>query len=244
MLRAIVALLGVTYRFRIVEGAEHLQPILVGHEPRVITLWHNRLIPGITFLLRHLVRKGANLITLASLSGDGELIARVLEGWGIEVVRGSSSRGGIDAMRRLHGLIRDRRASVVLTPDGPRGPLYEFKLGGVMLARTTPASILPLGLAARRFVTIRSWDRMLVPWPFTTIAAVVGEPIPVERQHPRRELESLRQQIESTQSILTRRAEAYLGVRDASEDDLPVVEGFGGDDSAARSEPTSEGTAP
>ena len=104
-----------------------------------------------------------------------------------------------------------------MIPDGPRGPRYQFKIGVVILAQLAQAPILPMGMAAKRFLVIPSWDRLILPWSFSRIALVVGEPQEVPRQLGTEELETERQRLEVLLSELTRQAEEALGVGDPAD---------------------------
>ena len=124
--------------------------------------------------------RGRRISVLVSQSKDGELIARTVARLGIDSSRGSSSRGGIAGMRSLL-----RKAAegwdIAFTPDGPRGPLREVQPGVILAAASTGLPILPVAIAASRAKLLRSWDRFMVPLPFSTVHFVYGEPLAVER---------------------------------------------------------------
>lgn len=136
----------------------------------IYALWHGRM-----WLLaaRYPVR-GVGI--LVSLSEDGELISRVLRRLDLVPIRGSSSRGGEEALRELTQWVRGGH-SVALTPDGPRGPRHVTRMGAVALAARTGVPIHPLGAAASRAWTLRSWDRFQVPVPGARGVIVVGPPL-------------------------------------------------------------------
>lgn len=143
-------------------------------EPLIFIPWHGRLLP------LGYVHRGQGVHGLASRSADGEYIARLLQHWGFGMVRGSSSRGGDIAYREL---IRTVRAghSVAVTPDGPRGPREKIKTGVIQLAQVTGAPLMPVAAAASRAWWFVSWDRFLVPKPFSRLYVAYGEPIHVPR---------------------------------------------------------------
>ena len=144
------------------------------------------------------------------------MVTRVCKRWGIHTVRGSASRGGLAAMRGVHKAITRRGSSPIMIPDGPRGPIYEFKVGVAVLAQTSRAPILPIGVAAKRFWRLRSWDRIIVLWPFTRVAMVVGEPQPVSRDLSSQELEAERARLEGLLDELTLQAEEAVGAVDVA----------------------------
>jgi lysophospholipid acyltransferase (LPLAT)-like uncharacterized protein len=150
-----------------------------------------------------------------SRSRDGEHIARVLArlGYG-ESPRGSSTRGGAEALR---GLLRCLRAGgvVAILVDGPRGPARVAKPGAVAAARLAGAPIVPVVLAARPCLRFASWDRMLLPLPFARVRVDYGEPLRVPREAPEFEAEAARARLEEQLVSLTGRLDAEIsGGRD------------------------------
>src|SRR5437879_11760815 len=137
------------------------------------------MVPWINERLR--ARHGARAATvLASRSRDGEIVARYLSRFGLDSVRGSTSRGGREAGRALVAAVR-RGRDIAVVPDGPRGPRGQLQPGVVTLAALTGAPIVPLAVAARPALRLRSWDAFMIPWPFARCAVVFGPPIPVAR---------------------------------------------------------------
>ncbi|MCP3958702.1 MAG: lysophospholipid acyltransferase family protein [bacterium] len=211
--RWVMLALGRTWKIEIVEGREHLDALLAEPRPVILSFWHNRAFTS-SFFFFDLHRKGLLDITLlASQSRDGELVTRVFRRWGIHTVRGSASRGGRQALRAIHRAITRGGSSPIMIPDGPRGPLYQFKVGVAVLAQTSKAPILPFGFAARKYWTLGSWDRLIVPRPFTRLAVTIGEPQFVDRGLSSEELEAERQRLQELLDDLTRRAEASVGAR-------------------------------
>ena len=135
-----------------------------------MAFWHGRILPA-TYYFRD-----RGIVVMTSENFDGEWIARIIERFGFETSRGSSSRGGIKALLQLK---RDMAAgkSAGFTVDGPRGPARVAQPGAVWLAKTTGNPVLPFHLEASRYWTIGSWDRTQIPRPFTTVSIVVGEPL-------------------------------------------------------------------
>lgn len=207
LLRWVVEGLGASCRLRVVAGEEHLEALIAAPRPVIFSFWHEGALLSTAFLRHRLHGRGIDLTVLASSSKDGELVATLAAQWGIRTVRGSSSRGGREALRGVYRAVVHHNTSPVVIPDGPRGPRRELKDGVIALAQMTKAPIVPLAFAAGRSSTLRSWDRMQVPWPLTKIAVVVGAPHEVpralspkafetERQTLCELLEGLRQQAE------------------------------------------------
>lgn len=164
----------------------------------ILAFWHRHL------LLMPYAYQGRRISVLISQSQDGELIARTVGRLGIDSSRGSSSRGGIAGMRSLL-----RKAAegwdIAFTPDGPRGPLREVQPGVILAAAATGLPIQPVAIAASRAKLLRSWDRFLVPLPFSTVHVVYGEPLSVER----------RGDLEQVAAELKRRLEGVEGAAEA-----------------------------
>lgn len=136
-------------------------------------LWHNRLLLLPSILRRFFPdRNGAALI---SASRDGALLADLVQRFGYGVVRGSSSRKGAVAMLQLAEILSAHK-DVVITPDGPRGPAYEIGPGIVFLAQQTRAPVLPLNIEYSSYWRLKSWDRFILPRPFSTVRVLIGQP--------------------------------------------------------------------
>ncbi|MFP6765124.1 MAG: lysophospholipid acyltransferase family protein, partial [Planctomycetaceae bacterium] len=128
-------------------------------------------------------------VALVGAHNDGSYVANILKSVGIPAVRGSSSRGGAAALRRL--IDETAGCHVVMTPDGPRGPRRELKPGLTYLAAKTGKSIAPTAFACSRPWRIQgSWTDLMVPAPFSTVVAMVGTPIEIPRKASREELEA------------------------------------------------------
>ena len=160
-----------TLRFQIEDRAH-----VVGAPPNeryIGALWHNRLLLFPFVLKRYLPeRRGAALI---SASRDGAILADLIERFDFEVVRGSSSRKGASAMRQLAEVIASGR-DVVITPDGPRGPAYELGQGIIFLAQQSGAAVVPVNMEFSSCWRVKSWDRFILPKPFSTVRVIFGLP--------------------------------------------------------------------
>jgi lysophospholipid acyltransferase (LPLAT)-like uncharacterized protein len=172
-----VNLLARTWSWEMV-GDKHL-PSASG--PVVYAFWHGCLYPCGHYLARTLGECGLPAAAFISLSRDGEITARMATGRGLRVVRGSTSKAGLEGLRRLHRAMVREGVSVLTAPDGPRGPAGSAQPGAVILAQTAGAPLVPLACAASSAWRLGSWDRLLIPKPFARVAVVVGEPARVER---------------------------------------------------------------
>jgi lysophospholipid acyltransferase (LPLAT)-like uncharacterized protein len=187
-------LLAATLRLRREEKS--VAPLLAAGAPLIYVVWHARLL-----LLPYLYRK-RGLWVLISRSEDGAMIADLVRRFGFVTVRGSSSRGGAGGLLSLARAIR-RGHSVVIVPDGPRGPREVLKPGAVSLARLTGAHVVPAALGASSEWRARSWDEFRIPKPFSRCVMRFGDPIVVPRDLDPAGQESARKEIEAALSALT-----------------------------------------
>jgi len=164
----LIALWRATLRIRLV-GREHRDAIERAGRPVLHAIWHQRMVAGI-FRFPY-----EGVVTMASRSRDGDVIAGFLFWWGYRVVRGSSSRGGSEALAEMVAALKGTTRGAALTPDGPRGPARRCKTGILRLAEAVDAPIMPVGASSTRPRFLRSWDRYLVPMPFSRCAVVFGE---------------------------------------------------------------------
>jgi lysophospholipid acyltransferase (LPLAT)-like uncharacterized protein len=155
----------------------------IAERPVIFCLWHNRLALSMAtyrlYVRKH--RPTHPLAALVSASKDGALLAAILERFGVQPVRGSSSRRGPQALLELTSWA-ERGYDLAITPDGPRGPRNVVQEGVISLAQLTGLSIVPMGYRARRKFTFSSWDRFQLPAPFTVCEMVFEAPIQVARE--------------------------------------------------------------
>jgi lysophospholipid acyltransferase (LPLAT)-like uncharacterized protein len=136
-------------------------------------LWHNRLLIFPLVLRRFFPnRHGSALI---SASRDGDLLSDAIHRFDYDVVRGSSSKLGARGLLRLSNVLA-KGEDVVITPDGPRGPVYELGPGMIFLAQKTGAAVLPMNMEYSGCWRVKSWDRFIIPKPFSKVRIIIGQP--------------------------------------------------------------------
>jgi lysophospholipid acyltransferase (LPLAT)-like uncharacterized protein len=170
--------------------------------PILFALWHGRMFLSIQ------AHRHEAIVTMASRSKDGEIIAGWLERNGYSVVRGSSTRGGSEALREMVRRIR-AGANAALTVDGPTGPPRRAQPGILQLARLTGAWILPITSSSARPRFLRSWDRYLLPLPFSKNVVLYGEPFPVESGDTE---ETVQRRLETALDDATAEADRLAGI--------------------------------
>ena len=160
---ALVWITGLTWRFEVI-AEDGVIPVLFGQlpGPEIYCFWHQCVLPCTVYFRK------SRAVILISRSFDGELITRILLKFGFGAVRGSSSRGAREGLLGLKRIIENGRTAI-FTADGPRGPIYQTKMGPIKLAQSTGAPIGAFHLEPEHAWTINSWDRFLVPKPFTRI---------------------------------------------------------------------------
>jgi lysophospholipid acyltransferase (LPLAT)-like uncharacterized protein len=182
----LLSIVGRTWRFEVIaeEGAE---PRIFGQGagPEIYCFWHQCVLPCAVYYRT----TGATI--LISRSFDGELITRTLRLFGFDAVRGSSSRGAREGLLGLKDVIESGRPAI-FTADGPRGPIYETKMGPIKLAQLTGAPIGAFHLQPQRAWVMNSWDKFLVPKPFTRIVVSWAQWTRVPADTPEERFESKR----------------------------------------------------
>ncbi len=158
-----------------IRGEEFLTEPHAGDRPVLVGFWHGRLLYGAWFL------RSYGTTTLVSHSRDGEIIARILQGWGLTTIRGSSRKGSDTALRRMMRAMEQPQALMAITMDGPIGPPRVAKPGSLALAVKKKAVLIPMsGSASRNWTFTKSWDQFQLPKPFGRIVIQFGPPITIE----------------------------------------------------------------
>ncbi len=193
----------ITVRCRFRERSEFFAPNAPG--PAIFCFWHNRLASCIKIYEDH--RKphtsGRGMAALISASRDGAFLAGILERFGVQPVRGSTSRRGPQALLELTTWA-ERGYDLTITPDGPRGPCYVVQHGAMSLAQVTGLPIVPVAFNVGWKLCVKSWDRFQIPLPFACCEVVVGRVMRVPVEASDAERESLRQQLEAELRAISR----------------------------------------
>jgi lysophospholipid acyltransferase (LPLAT)-like uncharacterized protein len=168
-------------------------------ERYIYVFWHEKL------LFIGAVRSAATIKALISQSRDGELISKMLGYYGVGTIRGSSTRGGMEAVDEVLKL--EGKSHLIVAPDGPRGPRREVKRGLVYLSAWTGLPIVPLGIGYQKAWHAKSWDRLAVPKLFSTIDLVSGDVIRIPKDVSKSASEDYRREIERSLNFVTELAE-------------------------------------
>ena len=179
-----------------------------GEKNAVLAFWHGRLL-----LVPPLKPKHRESSAMVSQHNDGELIALTLGHFNVGTVRGSSSEGGSRAAISALRLFA-KGQHIAITPDGPRGPNRECKMGVVTLAKATKAPIIPMATSAKRHRSLKSWDKMQVALPFTHLVIWYASPVWVPKDAPETDMEAYRLAVDDALNAVTARADAHVGLTD------------------------------
>lgn len=197
----IVRLIGSTIRFE-KTGWENFEAIKAAGKIPIYSFWHDRIIPGTYFFREH------GIIVLSSSSFDSEYTARCIQRLGFGIVKGSSSRGGAQALVKMIRMMKSG-FEMAFTIDGPRGPRYKAKSGPIILAKKTGNPLMPFVIECEDYWTLKSWDRLQIPKPFTRANLIIGEPIYVESRARDKELEAKIVELQTSLDELVLRGEKW-----------------------------------
>jgi lysophospholipid acyltransferase (LPLAT)-like uncharacterized protein len=165
--------------------------------------WHSRL------LMMPLAYKGKKLSFLVSPHRDGQVVGKALKRFGFHAILGSTSKKGFSAIREMTKSLRSG-SDIAIAPDGPRGPRFVVQIGVIELAKLTGSPVIPLTFSASRKKIFNTWDRFLLPCPFSKGVIIYGEPIDVDPDCDRAHLEEKRILLEKRLVELTEKADHYF----------------------------------
>lgn len=211
----LIRLLGLTMRIKRIDP-HHTSPFDKPAKPVIYAFWHNQQLLA-AYILRNL-----GICVLVSRSKDGDYIAGVLGHLGYGTVRSSTSSGKVTALR---GLVRELKAGhhAAITPDGPRGPLYQAQHGAMFLGALSGHAVVPFGCAVDRIWQLHSWDRFEIPKPFSRAVIVFGQAIPIPREPRPEAMLQLTQEIEQQMNDLQDKARALFKPAEKAQSEHALV---------------------
>jgi lysophospholipid acyltransferase (LPLAT)-like uncharacterized protein len=203
LIYGLIRLLSSTLRFRFRD-----RTALFDTEPArpvIFCTWHNRLALSLMVYLKHpkKLQPSRRMAAIVSASRDGAVLARVLELFGVEPVRGSTSRRGPQALLELTTWA-ERGFDLAITPDGPRGPCYRVQEGVIALAGLTGLPIVPVSYHLNWKIRAGSWDRFQIPLPFARVEIDFDAPVYVERDASPAERDQRWHHLEERMHAITR----------------------------------------
>ena len=182
------------------EGAQQS----IGERPLIVSFWHASMIPA-TYICRNL-----GIRVMSSYSYDGEYMGRIIRRFGFVAVKGSSSRNAVRALLGLRRALQDGW-TVAFTLDGPRGPRRKVKPGPVALARSSGVPLSMFHMAVDRAWVLNTWDRLMIPKPFSRVLMRFGKLIPVPSDATDEEVERHQQELQNSIDRVCEFAEENVG---------------------------------
>lgn len=190
-----------TLRYRIWYHAPAVDPVVAVGKPHIYLMWHEYT------LLPLYLRASPNFSLLLSQHRDADILYRISKLAGMDPVRGSSFRGGSQALLKLTEVVKKKHLAI--TPDGPRGPRRRVAQGAIYLSSKLGVPIVCVGLAYHQPWRLRSWDRFAIPKPFRRASCVMSEAIQVPPDLDREGIEHWRQKVEQRMNELSAEAQDW-----------------------------------
>jgi len=186
-------------------GKAHEAQAKASGKPTILSFWHGRLF----YFPYYFWKSNKTWKILSSPSVDGEIIARTLSFFGYGVVRGSTFKNARKALRELKRHTDDGY-NTVLIADGSRGPALKLQSGALMVSKLTGAYALPVTVSFDRYWNLKTWDRLMIPKPFSKVIVSFGEPVTVPEKCDSATLEEKRIELEKTLLRITEEADNYF----------------------------------
>lgn len=188
-------------------GGDYYQKLIKSGKPYIVTFWHYSIFCAV-------ISSGTfPAVAMASASRDGEFIVRILNDIGIETVRGSRNRGGIGALKGLLKGVK-RGLCPVLVADGSQGPARIAQGGSILMASLTGIPVIPVAWSFKHYKVFRSWDRTVLPLPFSPMVELIGEPLQVPPKLDAEGLEEYRKKLEDRLNDLYKNAWGMFDITD------------------------------
>lgn len=198
---------------------DSVNQLIKNNKPFIAVTWHGRVaISSYIFSKSWRINKNYKMSVLASKHGDGMIIAKVMQNLGAQAIYGSTrkkndSKKGIDIanFRKIFECLKNN-GSLCLTPDGPRGP--RFKVNGhlITIAQKTKVPIFAVSCATSKRKVFNSWDKFILPLPFSKAAFYVSDPIYIAENLDEKELDAINQKIEEAINFACDKVDDYVGV--------------------------------
>ena len=190
---AIMKLWSMTLRYE-VNGKKGISQPAISSRPVIFALWHNRIFT-MPPIWKRTGGKGRSTVVLTSASKDGTTLATAMHAFGLGAIRGSSSRRAVSALIGMKKALREG-FDVCVTPDGPRGPRYVVQAGVIKIAQATGTEIVPIHISYGAAWRLKSWDRFVIPMPFSRVQVTFDEPHRIEKNLDEEEFENARSALE------------------------------------------------
>ena len=198
---ALIWLLGKSWRITFI-GQHNVEEVWEQNQRVIYAFWHGRLLALVFTHRKQPIR------ILISQHRDGEFIARIVQRLGVAPVRGSSTKGGAKGV--LEMVKAGQNFDLAITPDGPKGPRYKVQPGAAYLASRAGIPLIPMTDSAKSAWVLKSWDRFMIPKPFTRVVVFLGQPIWVDPGANQEGLQQAGLKLEEDLVALTQKADQYF----------------------------------
>lgn len=183
----------ITLRYE-VNGSKGISAPEIAKDPVIFTLWHNRIFT-MPPIWRRTGGQNRSTVVLTSASKDGTTLATAMKMFGLGAIRGSSSRRAVSALIGMKKALNEGY-DVCVTPDGPKGPRYEVQPGVIKIAQTCGVQIIPIHVRYSSAWRLKTWDRFVIPKPFSRVTVVFSEPRKIEKGISEETFEQARMDLE------------------------------------------------
>ncbi|TKJ42501.1 hypothetical protein CEE37_02105 [candidate division LCP-89 bacterium B3_LCP] len=202
----LIRLVGFTLRIQKI-NPDPVRRLSEAKDPFILCFWHGRMF------LTVFLHRNQGVVAMISQHEDGEMIARIAGKLGWRAIRGSSSRGGREALFQMLSHLKNGGAAAML-PDGPTGPRRQFKKGTLFLAQKSGVPLIPITFAAEKCWRFNSWDRFVLPKPFSRCVFIYHDPILIPDELKGDELDLWCKKLQSIMNDQVNEAEEYFGRAD------------------------------
>jgi lysophospholipid acyltransferase (LPLAT)-like uncharacterized protein len=189
-----------------VRGLEHRKKLEAEGKQCIFAFWHGRLL-----LIPPFAPKVDKIHVLISNHNDGELIARTMTHFNFGLVRGSTGKEGLTAIRNILKIFK-KGENIAITPDGPKGPRMRVSGSVIDIARMSGLPIIPLSFSVNKCKVLRSWDRFIAAKPFAKGCFIYAEPLYVNREANEEELKKAGVELENRLNNITKEADLAVGI--------------------------------
>lgn len=186
-------------------GGEIRREVEAEHGALILAVWHGRGVLAAPFY------DTESSTVLVSASSDGSMATKILDDLGYAIIRGSSSRHGVRALREMIKTLKSGK-HIAITPDGPQGPMHSIGPGTAFLSRATGVPIMPVGFACDRAWHLKTWDRYTIPRPGARVVACYRRPLQVPRDATTADLADVSRRVREELREAEREAFAHLGL--------------------------------
>ncbi len=180
-----------TYKISIINDNNEDILLKKNNKPIIYLTLHQKFIPVLAILIIK-----TPIVVMISNSIDGEIANRIVSVFGVDAVRGSSSKNGSKSLKKMASIMKEKDFSIGFTLDGPNGPIGVIKPGIIRIAQITGNSILPVAVSCNKFWIYNSWDRFIIPKPFSKIRFIITKEIKIKKKLSKKEFESKRVNLE------------------------------------------------